>query len=205
MMSSLVAGGSPWKGGRAVYRNCLTLSRWITFCVMFAFPATSVAASDAEQRLNGFLQLHKCPVYERLLYTHQNGNKEFPNNRYVIFASRERTYAFVQCILFENDEKVLCEAASGFFSGGPGKPRTFRLSPRSLAAVQRFGFLGTGESGNHRQEFNLKDRGGLDGVADLIVRSLYIVYAPRKNEQMEYKAPISDALDPSPYRCTPIS
>jgi hypothetical protein len=166
--------------------------------------AVMVATADAAERptgLQAFINTYRCAVIERLQLIHLNRTHE--TDRFLVLALRRNPEMYVQCLFMDDDRRMLCEAASGFYAQRPGEPRRFRVTPQGLSALALLGFSTDDSGGNHQRLIDLNSTADFPVVADLILAALYHGYGARIGSDMEWKSPLA-GVDPVSSPCTPI-
>jgi hypothetical protein len=148
-----------------------------------------------------FVRQFRCPLLEKLdaiLSTGLDPAVRDGPDRFLVVAAADRQDRYVQCIFFDLDRRLLCEAASGYYA-----PTPFQLSSPDMAYLSSLGFSAVPE-GNHRIEIALTDRMRLRKAADLILDALYHVYNADSSDTLVIEAPLA-AFPPEQSQCNPIS
>jgi len=171
----------------------------------------SVAPSAAEPELpraegeamslNTFLLTYRCAVVERLAIIHENREQDV--DRFFVLSLKHRMQSYVQCIFLDGDQRMLCEAASGFYATPAVQDRAYRLPPYRVAALDRLGFSTDDSEGNFQKMIEFDGVPDLAAVADLILSTLYEVYDARVGSNLKWDSPLAD-FDPRESDCVPI-
>jgi hypothetical protein len=174
----------------------------IAMAVFMLAPASpAVAASAAD--LSAFLAAYRCDVVERLLMIHANQTSK--DDRFLIIGLQgapEETY--VQCLFNDDDSKIFCEAASGFYLQKAGEPRRSRVTPQALAALARLGFSTDDSKGNYRRMMDLTGPSDFTVIADLMLSALYQGYGAGLDSRLIWEAPLAPGKGTF-ARCAPLS
>ena len=93
----------------------------------------ALAASHADPALETLREQHFCEILGYL--TAIRSQPMTPRDRFLIVEVAERP-GYVQCLFFDKDRKILCEAASGTYD----KTGTHYVSADKLAILARLGF-----------------------------------------------------------------
>ena len=93
---------------------------------------------------------------------------------------------YVQCLFFDNDTKLLCEAASGYYD----RPNRSRLSDEALATLQLLGFDMDDSQGNFIARLDAAQAGDLTKAAELMLSALYDAYGSHRATSLEFYAPL---------------
>jgi hypothetical protein len=108
----------------------------------------------------------------------------------------------VQCIFHDNNTKLYCEAASGFYYDGPGEPRTFHHPTSAIAALGRLGFSTDDSGGNFNVDLDVSDPPNFNTLADFMLEALHDGYGARADMKLQFNAPFA----PRPTsKCIPVS
>ena len=172
--------------------------------VVAAPPAAGQAlprAADEAMSLNTFLLNYRCAVVERLAIIHEN--REQGTNRYFVLSLKHRMQSYVQCIFLDGDQRMLCEAASGYYATPAVQDRAYRLPPHRVATLARLGFDTDDSQGNFQKMIEFDGAPDLAAVADLILSTLYEVYDARVGSNLKWHSPLAD-FDPRESDCIPI-
>ncbi|WP_244010070.1 TY-Chap domain-containing protein [Methylobacterium sp. J-068] len=145
-------------------------------------------AAPADRGRAAFIEAHRCAVVERLRSIHLRGPRSTSRDRFIAVRITAAEQSYVQCIFFDEDTKMHCEAASGAYG-----PRTEALrlerSPSSIPALHRLGFTQGDPNGNYAREIALGTPPALDVAADLMLGALHDAYGARLDTRLEFTAP----------------
>ena len=148
-----------------------------------------------------FLQQYRCPVIDRLQRIYATGDPENFRDEYLILDMPPQRENYVQCLFYRAD-KIMCEAASGFYLNAPGEPRTMYLPPSAIAALARLGFSTDDSQGNFRINVDLASPPDFNVIATLMLRALYDAYGARVQTKLDFHAPYAERAT---SKCTPVS
>ena len=176
----------------------------VGICVVTILISLSVAVASAQDRtsLRSLLAVFRCPVVDRLERIYESGDPSVQMDRYIAVTVPEHPHGYVQCMFYDHDTKMLCEASSGFYFGQPGAPRTFRLGPDAIAALGRLGFSTDDSQGNFRSEFDVGKSPDFNAIADFILAALHDGYGARADANLRFNAPFAPRESSS---CKPVS
>jgi hypothetical protein len=118
-------------------------------------PAKSLLAEPAVDRDN-FIAAYQCEITLRLVVMHRLGKPTREDNRYLILSLRDAPGHYAQCVYFDNDQQMMCEVASGYFTTAEGEPPLFHLSDDRVAALGALGFSTDASHGNYRKAVEMK-------------------------------------------------
>lgn len=155
------------------------------------------AAADETQ----YLAAYRCSVVERLMAIHRVQPREM--HRFMILGVPHIENGYVQCLMLEDDTRVLCEASSGFWLGPEGEPPRSILAPDRVEALGALGFSTDGSESNYQKMIDIKD-GDFTPVADLMLLALYHGYDVRAPaETVTVDAPLIDEENGRLQSCGP--
>jgi hypothetical protein len=109
----------------------------------------------------------------------------------------------VQCIFLDDDTRMLCEAASGFYASATPESRIHFLPASRIAALGWLGFSTDDTEGNFQLMIDFDGEPNLDAVAEIVLTALYEVYGARLGMELEWKSLLAD-FDPRDSSCIPI-
>lgn len=161
-------------------------------------------AVGQEARRDSFhdLQLaYRCEIVRRLERIYSTGNPASDYDRFIAVTVPNRAQAYVQCLFHDNNTKIYCEAASGFWAGGKGKPRTFYQPPETVAALARLGFDSDDSAGNYKHDRAIATPPDFNQLADFILRALHDGYGARDTTRLIFNAPFAPG---TPTSCVPV-
>lgn len=152
--------------------------------------------------LHDLLVVYRCEVVNRLEQIYLTGNPASHRNRYLAISVPRRIQAYVQCIFHDNNTKIYCEAASGFWYSKKGEPRTFRQTPEAIDALAGLGFDIDDSAGNFNIDREIGTPPDFNALADFMLRALHDGYGARGNMNLEFNAPFAPK---APSTCVPVS
>jgi len=167
------------------------------FLLVGIMTATECEASDD---LLSFVSTYQCSVAGLIarIHAHRGGD-----DRYLILAPWNDRGSYVQCLLGDHDRQALCEAASGWWAGRGQAPM---LGPAQKGALARLGYSMDASRGNYQKRLRFGSELDMEGVADLMLRSLYAGYGVRLENTIEVQAPYAFRHGTLPRdRCPAIS
>jgi hypothetical protein len=148
------------------------------------------AEPPLQQRLDTLQSKYRCPITAYLSEIHRRPLKE--KDRYLILWISPRPEIYVQCMFFDDDRQIHCEAASGYY----GEKLPSFMTPSKFAALAAFGFSTDAAVGNFVHERAVPDVDALYDIAGLLIETLVRVYDMAIDDVLRYQAP----LVPSPPR-----
>ena len=157
------------------------------------------AASDSFRDL---LVVYRCEVVHRLEQIYATGDPASDRNRFIAVTVPGRPHSYVQCIFHDRQTGLYCEAASGWWHGKAGEPRTFRQPPETIAALARMGFDTDDSEGNFKADLDVDDTPDFNAAADFILRALHDGYGARGEMNLQFNAPFAPK---APSTCVPVS
>ena len=169
----------------------------LTAALLTSEMTTAQDATTFEQ----LLQQYRCPVVDRLQRIYATGDPEKFHDEYLILDMPPQRENYVQCLFYRTD-KIMCEAASGFYLDPPDEPRTMYLSPSAIAALARLGFSTDDSQGNFRIDLDLANPPDFNAIATLMLRALYDAYGARAQTKLDFHAPYAEGAT---SKCTPVS
>jgi hypothetical protein len=162
---------------------------------------SALAIAQDASTLDQFLQQYRCPVVDRLQRIYATGDPEKFRDEYLIVDMPPQRENYVQCLFYRTD-KIMCEAASGFYLNAPEEPRTMYLPPSAVAALARLGFSTDASQGNFRIDLDLANPPDFNAIATLILRALYDAYGARAQTKLDFHAPYAERAT---SKCIPVS
>jgi hypothetical protein len=146
------------------------------------------AAAPADRGRAEFVATHRCAVVERLRSIHRLGPTSTSRDRFLVVSDAHVGQSYVQCIFFDSDTQMHCEASSAAYG-----PRTdtlrFELSQPSAQALARLGFAQADPVRNYVREIALGTPPDFDVAATLMLSTLHDAYGARSDTQIAFKAP----------------
>jgi hypothetical protein len=162
----------------------------------------AVSAQDDTATFHDLLVQYRCPVVDRLERIYAAGDPTSSRHRFLAITVPHSAQAYVQCIFHDNNTKLYCEAASGFYYDPPGAPRTFHQPTNAVAALGRLGFSTDDSAGNFSVDRDVADPPDFNALADFMLKALHDGYGARADMNLEFNAPFA----PSPSsKCIPVS
>lgn len=171
----------------------------------FALGAILLASSAHGRevdRLRPFLANYHCEIVGRLGQIHANPNRKA---RYITLSDKSQPEHYVQCLFVEDDKRMLCETASGFYLTKQGENRVRLVSPQGLSALEQLGFSGDDSEGNFQVFVSTATTADFAAVADLMLTALYRGYEKLQPPRLEIEAPLGPGGRAIRERCAPIS
>lgn len=124
----------------AVVRGGRQGSRRATGAVVaLALLSTAAGAQENAGRAS-FIAAHRCAIVERLAGIHASGDPSDSKDRFIAVTLGRPSQAYVQCLFFEQDTRMLCEASSGFYEKRPEEVGRPRVLPGAMAPLAALGF-----------------------------------------------------------------
>ncbi len=159
------------------------------------------AHAERKPGLAEFLDIYRCAVVDLLkrIYTRPHPDSQ---DRFLILEMEDKPDHYVQCAF--DEDRALCEAASGFYAD-PGQGPKFSTVQRQ--ALAQLGFSMDASHGNFRQFLEFRSEPGYNGMADLLLKALYLGYGMQPDTLMRFTAPYAGRegwLRPS-IECSPVS
>jgi len=155
----------------------------VLLAVLLALVPRAVAAGRADPQLETLRQQHFCEILGYL-----SAIRSQPlalEDRYLII-DVPKTPGYAQCIFFDDDRKILCEVASGFYD----KPGVYYAAPDKLAVLAQLGFSLDASKGNYQQQRVIKNGASVAKIADLLIRALHGVYGVTPDSRFRFEAPL---------------
>jgi hypothetical protein len=121
-----------------------------------------------------------------------------PHERFLIVWAKDREEYYVQCLFFDNDRQILCEAASGYYY--PENKGYVTVAKGEILA--ELGFSTDASEGNFQRELRV-DELGTRAIAKLIIELLARVYDLGPSDKLEYTAPRLSAIKVNPVIADP--
>jgi hypothetical protein len=174
------------------------MSRSLLLTLALVVPARAIAQDAGYEQLR---QRYRCPIVDRLERIYAVGDPLKFHDEYLIVDMPPGPETYVQCIFYRTD-KIMCEAASGFYVSAPGQPRTAHLSTSSVAALARLGFSTDDSQGNFRIDLDVASPPNFGAIADLILRTLHDAYGAAAETKLDLHAPYAER---GTSKCTPVS
>ena len=173
--------------------------------MLSALAGYPAAGNEVKSMREEFVSTYRCMIVEQFKVISERGTKAKSENRYFILAMRDFPQGFVQCIFYEYDSKLLCEASSGRYGPSSGQPNSLTLSDESIAELGSLGFQEPFGVANFSEEIALGDPPDFDGISELLLKAMFSAYSARIDTPMTLTTPL---LDRNPRRllsCKPVS
>jgi hypothetical protein len=175
---------------------------WRRALLAVVFGVPILAAAQPADTFHDLLVQYRCPVVDRLEQVYAAGDPASSRHRFLAITVPHAMQAYVQCTFHDNNTKLYCEAASGFYYDGPGEPRTFHHPARVIAALGRLGFSTDDSAGNFNADLDVADPPNFNTLADFMLKALHDAYGARADMKLEFNAPFA----PRPTsKCIPVS
>ena len=145
-------------------------------------------AAAADRGRAGFIETHRCAVVERLRSIHLRGPRSTSRDRFLVVSVARAEQSYVQCIFFDEDTKMQCEASSGAYGRMPEGSHLTWLAP-SRSALHRLGFAQVDPDTNYTREIALDTPPDFRVVASLMLGALHDAYGARVGTRLEFTAP----------------
>ncbi len=160
------------------------------------------AAAQQPDTFHDLLVEYRCPVVDRLEQVYTAGDPASSRHRFLAIEVPHATQAYVQCMFHDNNTKLYCEAASGFYYDAPGAPRTFHHPGRAIAALGRLGFSTDDSAGNFNIDLDVSDPPNFNPLADFMLKALHDAYGARADMKLQFNAPFAPRAT---SKCIPVS
>lgn len=173
------------------------------FAGMILVMTTAAESAPAPDNLASFLATYECTVGEIVARVHASRKQD---DRYFVLTDVP-SRRYVQCLLYDHDRKVLCEAASGWWDKKSSEP-DFKpdIAPSRLQALAKLGFSLDASRGNFRRYFRFRYELDYEEIARVMLSALYSGYGARVSTGVLGEAPYAmhERLLPK-NRCIPVS
>jgi hypothetical protein len=173
---------------------------WALGAICTPLVVVALAREGRSPELQAFIDRYRCEIVVRL---EQIRAQPGPKDRFIVLSLERMPERYVQCLFHSSGEKMLCEAASGYYAQRPGEPRRFAVSPAGLSALQRLGFSMDDSKGNFQREVDTKGPADLGAVAELLLVAFHEGYGARVRSEIEFKAPLGPGGKEVGTRCVP--
>lgn len=169
------------------FRRGLRLTA-LSLCLIWTSGAVAEDAALAELRAKHFCRV---VAYLRAIHAHPPSR----HNRYLVLEPVGRV-AYVQCLYYQLDRRILCEAASGYYE----VPRRELVAPERYPILRDLGYATPAVGGNYKQRRSIKGDQSLAEVAEIMIRTLHDIFDVVPSDTVEYKAPfVPDPPEPGVY------
>lgn len=163
---------------------------------------SSAALGEEADHLRVFLASYHCEIVGRLGQIHASPDTKA---RYIILSDTSRPEHYVQCLFIEDDKRMLCELASGFYRVKQGEDRVRLVSPQGLSALEGLGFSADDSESNFQVFAKTATTADFPAVADLMLTALYRGYEKRQPPRLTIDAPQGPGGRAMRTRCAPVS
>jgi hypothetical protein len=164
--------------------------------------STVIVFAQTNISLRHFLAAYRCNLVDRLERIYESGDPSDPMDRFIAVTVPRHPHGYVQCMFYDHQTKLLCEASSGYHYDKKGAPRTFWQSPETIAALASLGFSTDDSEGNFRVDFDVATPPDLNAIADLILSALHDGYGARAETNLRFNAPFAPRAT---SKCIPVS
>lgn len=161
----------------------------VVACLSFAGIATADPARDA------FVSRHRCRVVAQLTEIHRRGPVETSHNRFIVLSLRDFPERYTQCIFFERDTAMSCEASSGAYLADAQDAARYVPRPDVIETLHRLGFRQKNRSENFSREVELGAGTDVTVAADLMLAVLFEAYGVRAGTPLVIEAPQGGGSD----------
>jgi hypothetical protein len=170
-------------------------SRWrstirLASALIFVLWQSGTASTEPAPALKAFVTTHRCALLERLMAVHGGSSPNSTPDRFLILARADQPQAHVLCIFHESNQRLRCEASSGFHYNPAGEPRRFRLRPGESAKLARYKFSSDDSRGNFLRMIELGETFNLAGVASMMLNMLHDIYGADMSTRLMVNQPV---------------
>lgn len=157
----------------------------LVVAAILAMPGLAARAEPAalQHRLDALQEKYRCPITEYLLAIRR---RPLARKRRFLVLSPLIAEGYVQCLFFDKDRQIDCEAASGYYDPDMADVKT----PAKLAALAALGFATDASAGNFVQQRPVSSDGALYDVAGMLVETLARVYDLDPDDLLRFDAPL---------------
>lgn len=161
--------------------------------VMLAAVASGLARADADDdRIAALQAKYRCPIFEYLVAIHHAPLDK--KHRFLTVEIANPNAHFTQCIFYNRDRKMHCEAESPFYQ--PELASYF--TPARLALLKSLGYSTKASKDNFHLERSVPGIAALFEVAGLYVDTLARVFDLQIDDKLTYRSPlVPNAPQPS--------
>ena len=148
--------------------------------------ASAAYADSSDDRLKKLHDLYQCPIFSYLVAIHRAPSSL--KDRYLtleIAGLHDRKF-YAQCIFYNKDRKMHCEAASPFYDT---ELQDFFTRER-LVVLRSLGYTTKPSKNNYHLERGVKNADSLYDIAGLLVETLGRVLDMQLDERLIYHAPL---------------
>lgn len=147
---------------------------------------TAFAADDEA----AFVARYRTDVAGVLATIH--ADKTHEDHRDAVFSLHGDPAKYVKCALIGKDTRIECDASSGYFSAPEGQPRLYKIAHDGREALKALGYDLDDSQGDFQIFLPLATDADLTGAADIVLKTLYEIYAVRPPAQIvDVTAPLA--------------
>lgn len=148
---------------------------------------SSLSGADSGERdRKAFIEYNRCAIVERLHSIHERGPRSTSTGRFLAANPYGAPDRYVQCLFFDDDTRMFCEAASGRYGG-----IDHLLDASAIAALKALGFSLDDPNGNFAREVALGTPPDFDRVAELMLGALHDGYGADSDDRLRLSAPMA--------------
>lgn len=163
-------------------RTIANLIALIGIILMAAPPSLASERTD-------FIAQHRCSVVSALDEIHRRGPVGTSHNRFLILKIHEQFQRYVQCIFFDRDRSMYCEAASGAYDMKIEAPYRYVPTSETIEALHRLGYRQEAPTENYSRTVALGSPPDVGIAADLMLGALYDAFDARAGTIIDMDAP----------------
>lgn len=145
-------------------------------------------AAQPPDDLSRFLATYECSASLVIAQIHAHAHPE-GMHRYIILNATGRRSSYVQCLFFDRDRQMLCEAASGWWAAPKDRPR---FDPGEKQALAALGFSMDDSHGNFQRSLHFRAGPDPVAIAQLMLTALYRGYGARAGDDIQVQAPFAE-------------
>jgi len=159
------------------------LNRCVATVLLITFGATTANADATEDRIAALQAKFRCPIFEYLVALHDTSPKL--KDRYLVAEINTKERYFTQCIFYNKDRKMHCEAESPYYD----RSVSSYFTPERLAILKSLGYTTKPSKNNFHLERKVTGVESLYEIAGLYVDTLARVFDMQIYETLNYIAP----------------
>ena len=148
---------------------------------------SAIALAPTSQDERAYVATYKCEIAARIARIHASPTPKF---RYIVVSPKNAPGNYVQCLFVEDDARMLCEAASGYYAKPASQSPSPIVSPDGLLALSALGFSTDGSEGNFQRFSASRSPDDFGAIAELLLSALYEGYGARLPAKLEVIAPL---------------
>lgn len=160
--------------------------RRLGLAALLIVPTPVVGADTADRGRKAFIETNRCAIVERLDSIHRRGPRSTSADRFLVAVPDGAPDRYVQCIFFDDDTRMVCEASSGRYGG-----TVDLLDAPGIAALEALGFTLDDPNGNFAREIALGTPANFNRVAELMLGALHDGYGVRSGDPLLFDAPMA--------------